>query len=412
MTGQKLILLSARDVTGTRTGRITVLETAVRSLQAIGYSLEILALTKDQGPSTWLGCPVHRIETPSVKTLPPRALRALVSGKTLNEIVFDSSGVQGQVARLCQQLGARAIIGDGIRTWNLAKSTGLPIVMHLDDLLSERYSSESFQANNDSVLGYFGEQIPAPLLPLAEGLAGRLLGLEAKNAYQREIQIAQEAQAVALTGKEEAQILAERAGVKVYDLPMAVAQGELISAGNNPANQLVFLGAMHYSPNLGALRYFRDQVLPVLQERGRSLELTIIGKIDPKVQAEFAGSPIFFKGYVDDLQAELSKYRIFISPVQSGTGIKTKVLDAFSIGLPVVASPLGVAGIPRSDEEAYLVGETPAELASYIEELMDQPERANQIGAAGYRLLGEEMNPKIVEDNWKTALEQALEGNK
>ena len=153
---QKVVLLAARDVTAARTGRIAVLETAVKALQDTGYPVEVIAITNSEGAATWLGCPVHRIRTPSIVSMPFSAVRSLASRKTLNEALFDSQQVRNSVKAICDQIGATVVIGDNIRTWDAAQATGLPVVMHLDDLLSDRYASTEFKESNDSVFGYFG----------------------------------------------------------------------------------------------------------------------------------------------------------------------------------------------------------------------------------------------------------------
>lgn len=407
-----LALIAARDVTSARTGRIAVLETAVRALKEAGHPVIIIAITNHKGPSSWLGSPVFRVPTPPFYSMPGSALRSLVRGKTLNESLFDSAKVRHQVLDICISMGVRAVIADNIRTWDAAQATGLPVLMHLDDLLSSRYSSPEFRKANDSVFGYFSDQIPLGVRPALEELVKHLLGLEAKLAYRREIEISQQAAATALTSASEADLLAGRAKTSVWGLPMAVAQQTPSTPSANPAHKVVFLGYMHYGPNMGALRYLRDEVLPILQERGRKVEITVIGQADEEQKAEFAQHPISFKGYVEDLYRELAQHRLFVSPVQSGTGVKTKVLDALSVGIPVVATPLGIEGIPATHGHEYLVGHTPLEFAQHIEYLMDNPEGADAIGAAGYELLGRSMNPQKVYQDWAQAVEEALEGER
>lgn len=407
---QKIVLLAARDVTAARTGRIAVLETGVQALKRSGYLVEIIAITNSEGEDQWLGCPLYRVPTPSVFSIPWNVARALATGKTLNEALFDSPRIRESVKSICDRIGADGVIGDNIRTWDAAESTGLPVIMHLDDLLSARYASEEFKKSNDSVFGYFGEQIPSMLRPVLERLVKHLLGLESKLAYRREIKIAKTAAVTALTSESEADVLAKRAQIPVVGLPMAVEQNIKSTPSRNAPEKLVFLGVMHYGPNMGALRYFRDEVLPILEEHGRKVEVTVIGKADAEQIAEFEGTPINFKGYVEDLYTELSKHRLFLSPIQSGTGVKTKVLDALSVGIPVVATPLGVEGIPTAHGDEYLVGHDAMEFAHHVEYLMDNPERADAIGAAGYDLLGRSMNPQRVYENWEKAVSQALEG--
>lgn len=404
---KKIVLLAAREVTAARTGRIAVLETAVHALQSAGHEVEVISITGSDGSSEWMGCKVHRVSPPAFYMMPVNVLRNLARGRSLNEALFDAPRVRAEVAEICACFGADVVVADNIRTWDAAQATGLPVIIHLDDLLSERYSSEEFRENNDSVFGYFSDEIPSFARPVLEKVVKRLLNVEARLSHRREIAIAQTAAVTALTSAEEAKRLAERAGVDVVGLPMAVPQRDRCLPSSNPGNSAVFLGVMHYGPNMGALRYYRDEVLPKLKDRQLDIEVVVIGKSDAEQQAEFAGTPIRFMGYVEDLHAELSKHRMFLSPVQSGTGVKTKVLDAFSVGLPIVASPLGVAGIPSAHGDEYLVGHDADEFASHMEYLAKNPDLADAVGQGGYDLLGREMSPQKVYDDWYRAVQIA-----
>ena len=67
--------------------------------------------------------------------------------------------------------------------------------------------------------------------------------------------------------------------------------------------------------------------------------LQMIGYCPDPVRDELTRPGLSFAGYVDDLEGELRQYRGFVAPITTGTGVKTKVLDAMAVGLPVVATP-------------------------------------------------------------------------
>ncbi len=405
---RRILLLAVRDVTGVRTGRIAVLESAVRGLQRHGHHVDVLAITHEDGPAAWLGCEVRRVHPPRLGALAALVPCALLRGRSLNEALFSGRALIHKVREIARELNSDVVVGDGLRAWDLARTVGLPVVMHLDDLLSERYSSKTFRDNNDSVLGYFGDRIPRLARPGVEAVAKCLLGVEAKLARRREDAIAREASVVALTSHDEAQRLSLRVGREVLGIPMAVEQGRLCSPDQAAAGTLTFLGVLHYGPNIAALRYIRDELVPELERRGRRVQIRVIGKASREQIQEFAGAPFEFLGYVEDLPTEMSVSRMLISPIQAGTGVKTKVLDALSIGLPVVATTMGVAGIPVRNGVSALIADTATGLADAVEDLLDYPERARDIGRAGYDVLGTSMAPEHIYNAWGAAVEQAV----
>lgn len=402
------LLVAARNPTAPRTGRIAVLETAVRSLQSAGWTVTVAALTDEDGPDEWCDAQVVRIATMSLPRTMAAAGRALATRRCLNEAVFDSVTIREHVGRVARECGAAFVVADTMRTVAAAGATGLPVVAHLDDLLSLRYASKDFAEGNTSVLGYMAGRFPPSLLPPLEWATRRALGLEARRAVEREVHITRTVAVTALTGADEARHLADRSGALVETLPMAVATRDPVDPAAADGTRAVFLGVLHYGPNVAALRHLRDEVLPLLRADGLDLHVDVIGHAPEGTTQEFPRESFTFLGYVDDLREALSGHRMFLSPVLSGTGVKTKVLDGMSVGLPVVATSLGVAGVPVTDGSDALVGDSPREFAAHVRALHDDPERAARIGAAGRELLATRMHPDMVADAWAAVARRAV----
>lgn len=403
-----VLLIAARNPTAPRTGRIAVLETAVRSLHSNGHSVTVAALTDEDGPDSWCDAPVVRISTMSVPRTLVAAGTAILTRRCLNEAVFDSSRIRKQVVAVAQRSGATFVVADTMRTISAAEATGLPVVAHLDDLLSLRYSSKEFAQGNASVLGYMSERFPPSLRRSLEWSTRRALGLEARRAVYREVHIARTVAVTALTGAEEASVLSGRAGREVRALPMAVARRTPTDPTDGSPTSAVFLGVLHYGPNIAALRHLRDAILPRVRSKGINLHIDVIGHAPEGSTQEFPSDTFTFLGYVDDLGEALSGHRMFLSPVLSGTGVKTKVLDGMSVGLPVVATSLGVAGVPVTHGVDALIGDDPDTFATHVKALHDDPYLAQGVGAAGRQLLTTRMHPDVVAATWAEVARHAL----
>lgn len=406
--GRTALLLLGRDPTGPRTGRIAVLESAVKGLQRAGVRVEVVAITSAPGPDEWLGAGVVRLAPQRTIQVAASAAKALVSGGTLNCAVFDSARLRKQVRGQAEAWGAEVVVADGLRTFDLAEATGLPVITHLDDLLSNRYGSRDFVEGNTSILGYYSQELPAPLRRAAEALAARLMGLEARRAHTSEVAIARRSAVSAMTSHEEAAELASRSGVDVQFLPMAVDVAEDAGASAAPAESAVFVGALHYGPNIAALHFLHDEVLPELRKRGRNVNLQIIGKIGKNDLSGFDDPSFHFTDYAPDLAAALEGHRMLLSPITAGTGVKTKALDGMSVALPVVATTMGVAGIPVTPGVDVLIGDTVQEFAAQMERLMDDPALADAVGHAGQEILRTKMTSEAVYRTWARALERAV----
>lgn len=409
MTPRRVLFVLARDPLAVRTGRTAVLETAVQSLVDAGHEVTVAAVASGD-PGTWMGLPLHRVSPPGLAALPFRVVAGTARLHALNEAVLNGAGVRRAVAALAAEHRAEVVVGDGIRTWPAIAGLGLPTVMHLDDLLSDRYGSPSFRDGNDSVLGYYGDRLPGPARALGERVAHTALGVESRLMHRREIAVARACGVAAMTSRREAEVLSARAGAPVVDLPMAVDPRRPGVPSQAPAASFAFLGVLHYGPNLAALRHLRDVLLPAARTAGLEVEVTAYGEARDTVREEFAqAQDIRLAGYVDDLGDALRGHRGFLSPILSGAGVKTKVLDAMSVGLPVVATRLGVEGIPVTSGRDALVSDTPEGFVEHVRALQERPALADDIGRAGHELLSTVLSADRIRRAWHEAVEIAMD---
>ena len=170
----------------------------------------------------------------------------------------------------------------------------------------------------------------------------------------------------------------------------------------------MFVGGMDYAPNREAVRWYRDSVLPHLQALGADVVLDVIGHCPEEVASSLGSDRIRFRGYVSDLASSLSGYRIALAPVVSGTGIKTKVLEAMGAGLCVVSTPLGVSGLAVSHGEEAMIGCSAPDFAAVLAQILADPGRATAIGERARRMVEEQFSYEALRERWAQILETAL----
>ena len=153
-------------------------------------------------------------------------------------------------------------------------------------------------------------------------------------------------------------------------------------------SSLVFVGVMSYPPNIAAMRYFTEEVLPAVRRAVPETHLTIVGRDPGPIVRDMASDAVDVTGEVEDVRPYLAGSALFVAPMVSGSGIKNKVLEAMAMGTPVVATPLGVEGLPVRDGEHAVIAAGSAELAAAIARLLANDDERSRIGRAG-RLLVE-----------------------
>ena len=147
---------------------------------------------------------------------------------------------------------------------------------------------------------------------------------------------------------------------------------------------LVFTGNMSYPPNVNAVDYMANEIMPIVWETRPETTLYIAGATpDPRVK-KAASERIIVSGWLDDIREAYAQSRVFIAPMRIGTGLQNKLLEAMSMHLPAITSPLANASLGAKPDEEILIGGNAKELAQHIITLLTDNERAGQIAQAGY----------------------------
>lgn len=129
--------------------------------------------------------------------------------------------------------------------------------------------------------------------------------------------------------------------------------------------------------------WFFTEVYPQLAP---DLKIVVIGKITDHIP-DFAN--VHKIRFVDDLGSMYAKSRIAICPMLSGTGIKVKVVEALSFGLPIVCSPRGVDGLLNKVNNGCTIAENEKQFASAISHLLNDTvlyARESQLAEASFDL--------------------------
>lgn len=399
------LVIAVRDVFGPRTGGLSLLETAVEALQSGGYRVTVANVGSSHA-GQWRGADVTAIPGPTTWSLAASAGRAAVRGASLNASMFDVPAARAAVAELAFACQADVVIGDTIRAFPLLKAVGRPWLLQAQDLLSVRYADIARGSGQGSVLGYYSQRLHPWLAASIEAGGALVARLESSRARQVERRAAQRG-VVALVAAAEVRQLQDLAGAhaRVLRLPMAVDPVSPGLPSSRPGHVAAFLGGMGYAPNREAVAFLRDAVLPAVREQGEHIAVEVIGAASSQQRRELGGGGVTFRGYVEDLPEALRGYRMFVSPVLSGFGVKTKVLDAMSVGLPIVGTSWGVSGI---DADSFaLVGNSPELLAHHLVQLARNPAEADRRGRLAHRALAQSFSSDVVFPAWLEAVAQA-----
>jgi len=113
----------------------------------------------------------------------------------------------------------------------------------------------------------------------------------------------------------------------------------------NERSGAVFIGGFRHPPNLDAITWYVDNVLPLLRRKSAGIVTTVIGSNAPASLQKFAADDFVIAGFVPDVAPFYNDARVSISPLRYGAGVKGKVNIAMQYGVPVVATSPSVEGM-------------------------------------------------------------------
>lgn len=357
----------------------------------LGYDIYVYAFL--EGDQTAAEADVHpdfirgvRVAEPIAKVTKAENLRRAIGdkGMPLQCALYLSKGNARAIRAYCEDARPDAVIIDMVRLAPYASAIedlGCAVVQDFDDLLSKRYRRQLGEGG--SALGKYGEQ--------ASGLVNKLMGLgfiknavlkrEAARVERAEDAWGARADAVLFVSPLEAAEMDKRLGEKKCF--NATVGAEIPTAPSKPVPiqyDFGFVGNMYTAANQASLEYVVNDVLPLMP--GRTLR--IIGVCPDEVSSKYSSNEqVSFSGRVESIGEDLLRCKIMLAPFAYGTGIKTKVLEAMGLGVPVVTNAIGLEGLSARPGVEVVDGETPQELKDACEELLANDGKRATMAAAG-----------------------------
>jgi glycosyltransferase involved in cell wall biosynthesis len=180
---------------------------------------------------------------------------------------------------------------------------------------------------------------------------------------------------------------------RVYEMPAGcnLQQPVILRATLADGPRLCFIGSLDYTANVDGLEWFIDAVWPVVLRRLPGATLTVAGKSATTMKFLRGAAGVRYVGYVADVASVTNAADIAVVPLRIGGGMRVKVLDFLSRGLPIVTTAVGSEGIPRiyGGREVYRVADTPTEFANQLVDLSASLVSRQQLADAGRELIAE-----------------------
>jgi glycosyltransferase involved in cell wall biosynthesis len=131
--------------------------------------------------------------------------------------------------------------------------------------------------------------------------------------------------------------------------------------------RITALGVMFWPPNAEGVLWFAQEIWPRIHAQQPHLIFTVVGKNPPEYLTQLHGTQgIEVLGFVPEVEAILADTAVFVVPLRAGGGMRVKILDTWSWGLPIVSTRIGAEGIDIRDGENILIADTPTAFSAAV----------------------------------------------
>jgi glycosyltransferase involved in cell wall biosynthesis len=199
----------------------------------------------------------------------------------------------------------------------------------------------------------------------------------------------------------------------VYDVPSGVDVGFFRPSGTvtSHPNSLVFTGSMDWLPNGDGIRYFTEQIFPLIKNRIPDVRLVIVGRNPNSHLLEVAkhDSSITVTGRVEDVRPYMERAAAFIVPLRIGSGTRLKIFEAMAMEKPIISTTIGAEGLPVVHNRDLLLADTPETFAQEVVRVLSDGDLARRLGQQAAEHVRREFDWRRAAEDFSNFCERAIE---
>lgn len=219
-----------------------------------------------------------------------------------------------------------------------------------------------------------------------------------------EINLLNQIDCIATLSVDDEQKLKQLTNTEIVHIPVSASNHEQIKITDSPS--FCFLGVMDWAPNVEAVDYFLDAILPELAKKISNPTFQIAGKYSENQLSWQNKTNVKVHGFVSDLHSFFESAGIFVAPILSGSGVKIKIMEAMSFGIPCVLTEKSAEGLLLP--AAYPIAKNTKEFVELCIELYSDKTLRQSLGQLGWETMKEYYAPEKVQSSLKKLLESQI----
>jgi len=348
----------------------------IKGLVSANHAVTLLTFVQDEvdkatNPLYQLCDSVHTAQIP-VRSKPDRIQNLLTSTKADIEYRLLSDDFESQLVKLLKN-----------NSYDVIQFSGIELGCYVSTIQQHKqsgkiiYDALNAEAELQRVIYTIDRQNPKRL-PIAV-----YSYIQAQRIKQFERNLCQSVDCVIAVSQEDKDFLSAYNGAPIYVMSNGIFVDDYTPPDNQNrrSNELVYTGKMDYRPNVDAIEWFAESVLPRIRKQRPDTTLTIVGRNPhPRIQPYAEQGHITITGWVDSVQPYLHQATVFIVPLRMGSGTRLKILEAMASGCAIVSTSIGSAGLHDDVRNVMKIADNDVDFAQFVVSLLEDEALRNQLG--------------------------------
>jgi hypothetical protein len=241
-------------------------------------------------------------------------------------------------------------------------------------------------------------------------MEGNAIGLrEAAAIKERELALIEASDCTITHSTVEAEIVSsEVPGAPIMVWPLMLERFGT-DAPFSARTNICFLGGYQHWPNVDAVKYFVEEIFPLIRMSEPSLRFIIAGANPTREVLDLDGNGVDVIGMVDDLRDLFDRVRVFVCPLRVGAGAKGKVLSALSYGIPIVSTSIGIEGAGLERNVHAIVADNASDFAERTVFLYNDRATWDRLSTTGQNIVKNEFPLELGERCLREAVCRGLQ---
>lgn len=152
-------------------------------------------------------------------------------------------------------------------------------------------------------------------------------------------------------------------------------------------NRIIFTGNMPYFANYDAAIYFTKEIFPLILKRIPEANFYIVGQKPPRKIFNLQSENVIVTGFVQDIRREYLRSAVNVAPMRFGAGTLNKIIESIILGVPVVATPIAIEGLPSELKKYIFVSNDINSFADQVCEIMHNPAIREELMEEGKKVI-------------------------